>query len=213
MNEAGEVRHPIVGRIYARLSVKAEDTGQAEHRRRLLDGLSGRVVEVGAGNGLNFRHYPAGIAEVVAVEPEPYLRRLAEREAEGATVAVRVLDAVAQELPFDDGSFDAAVASLVLCEVPDQAGALSELHRVVRPGGELRFYEHVLAASPGFARVQRLADRTFWPRLSGGCHCARDTTRSIQEAGFTIERCERFRFVVSPFTRLTAPRVLGVARR
>jgi ubiquinone/menaquinone biosynthesis C-methylase UbiE len=213
MNEAGEVRHPIVARVYARLSVKADHTGQADHRRRLLEGLSGRVVEIGAGNGLNFRHYPAEVAEVVAVEPEPYLRRLAERETEKTTVAVRVVDAVAQELPFDDGSFDAAISSLVLCEVPDQAGALAELHRVVRPGGELRFYEHVVAPSPALARVQRLADRTFWPRLSGGCHCARDTTRSIQEAGFTITRCERFRFLASPLMRLTAPRVLGVARR
>jgi len=213
MNEAGEVRHPIVARLYARLGAKAEDTGQADHRHRLLGGLSGRVVEIGAGNGLNFRHYPTSVAEVVAVEPEPYLRRLAERERQHAIVAVRVVDAVAQALPFADGSFDAAVSSLVLCEVPDQAPALAEMHRVVRPGGELRFYEHVVAPSPRLARVQRFADRTFWPRLSGGCHCARDTTRSIEDAGFTIQRCERFRFLASPLMQLTTPRVLGVALR
>jgi ubiquinone/menaquinone biosynthesis C-methylase UbiE len=213
VNEAGAVRHPIVARMYARLSERAEETGQAEHRRRLLEGVAGRVLEVGAGNGLNFRHYPPSATEVVAVEPEPYLRTLAEEEARRAPVPVTVVDGVAQELPFADGSFDVAVASLVLCEVPDQAAALAELHRVVRAGGELRFYEHVLSPSPGYARVQRLADRTFWPPVSGGCHCARDTTAAIERAGFAIERVERFRFVVSPLTRLTAPRALGVARR
>lgn len=213
MNEAGQVRHPIVARLYARISERAETAGQADHRRRLLGGLSSRVLEVGCGNGLNFRHYPERVEEVVAVEPEPYLRGLAEREARSARVPIRVVDAVAQELPFEDASFDAAVVCLVLCEVPDQTPALAELYRVLRPRGELRFYEHVLARSRGFARAQRLADRTFWPRLSGGCHAARETVAAIEATGFAIESCERFRYVVSPLTRLTAPRVLGLARR
>ena len=213
MNEAGNVRHPIAARLYARISTRAEEAGQAEHRRRLLDGLSGRIVEIGAGNGLNFRHYPTTVDEVVAVEPEPHLRSLAEQAATAAPVDVRVIGAVGQELPFDESSFDAAVTSLVLCEVPDQAAALDEIRRVVRPGGELRFYEHVLARSDGMARFQRFADRTFWPRLSGGCHCARDTASAIEVAGFHIESCDRFRFVSSPVTRHTSPRILGVARR
>ena len=213
MNEAGNVRHPIAARLYARISTRAEEQGQAEHRRRLLESVTGRVIEVGAGNGLNFAHYPSSVDEVVAVEPEPHLRTMAEHAAAAASVEVRVVDAVAQELPFDDASFDVAVTSLVLCEVPDQASALRELHRVIRPGGELRFYEHVIARSPGFARVQRFLDRTFWPRISGGCHCARDTVAAIEAAGFAIDSCERFRFVTSPVTRQTSPRILGVARR
>jgi len=213
MNEAGNVRHPIAARLYARISTRAEETGQADHRRRLLEGLSGRVVEVGAGNGLNFGHYPTTVDEVVALEPEPHLRSLAEEAAAAAPVDVRVIDAVGQDLPFDDASFDVAVTSLVLCEVPDQASALAELHRVVRPGGELRFYEHVLASDPGMARFQRFADRTFWPRLSGGCHAARDTASAIEAAGFHIESCDSFRFAASPATRHTSPRILGVARR
>jgi ubiquinone/menaquinone biosynthesis C-methylase UbiE len=213
VNEAGNVRHPIAARLYARISARAEEAGQAGHRRRLLEGVSGRVLEIGAGNGLNLRHYPTSVREVTAAEPEPYLRAAAEGEAENAPVRVRVVDAVAQQLPFEDGSFDAAVTSLVLCEVPDQAAALAELRRVVRPGGELRFYEHVIARDAGFARVQRLLDRLFWPRISGGCHCARDTARAIEDAGFAIESCERFRFAASPVTRHTSPRILGVARR
>lgn len=213
MNEAGNVRHPLAARLYQRISDRAEDAGQAEHRRRLLQGVTGRVLEVGAGNGLNFRHYPDTVDEVVAVEPEPYLRSVAERAAGDAPVAIRVIDAVAQELPFEDAAFDTAVTSLVLCEVPDQASALRELHRVVRSGGELRFYEHVLARSPGFARFQRILDRTVWPRLSGGCHCARETAAAIAAAGFAVESCDRFRFVTSPFTRQTSPRILGIARR
>jgi ubiquinone/menaquinone biosynthesis C-methylase UbiE len=97
-------------------------------------GLTGRVVELGAGNALNFPHYPASVTEVVAVEPEDYLRALAEEAAAAAPITANVVDAVADHLPFADGSFDAAVASLVLYSIPDQARALAELHRVVRPG-------------------------------------------------------------------------------
>src|SRR3954471_21395108 len=126
----------------------------------MLAGLSGRVVEIGAGNGANFAHYPAAVTEVVAVEPEPFLREGAQRAAAGTPVRISVVDALGDQLPFEDASFDAAVACLVLCSVPDQARVLAELHRVVEPGGELRFYEHVHAHSqPGRAMLE-LADRS-----------------------------------------------------
>src|SRR4051794_7422805 len=112
-----------------------DELGVAAHRRELLDGLEGRVVEIGAGTGASFRHYPLGVSEVVAVEPEPYLHALATQAARGAAVPVRVVDATAEALPLDDGSCDAAVASLVLCSVADPAVALAELRRVLRPGG------------------------------------------------------------------------------
>lgn len=207
-----QVRHPIAARLFTWVSGKAEAAGQAEHRRRLLEGLSGRVVEVGAGHGLNFRHYPQGVEEVVAVEPEPYLRRLAEGNAERAPVRVRVVEGLGQRLPLEDGSFDFAVSCLVLCEVPDQAQVLREIARVLKPRGELRFYEHVLADDRPLARAQRLADRTFWPPVSGGCHAGRRTVDAIERAGFRIDRMEAFRFRPSPLMTLTAPRVLGVAR-
>src|SRR3954469_16589722 len=121
---ATSVRHPIFARLYARLAAAPDPRADA-NRRELLEGLSGRVVELGAGNGLNFRHYPATVDEVVAVEPEPYLREKAKEAAVGAPVRVRVVDGVADALPARDGEFDAAVASLVLCSVPDQAVALA----------------------------------------------------------------------------------------
>jgi ubiquinone/menaquinone biosynthesis C-methylase UbiE len=118
----------------------------------------------------------------------------------------------ADHLPGENGCFDAGVAALVLCTVPDQRSALSELFRVIRPGGELRFYEHVVADSPGQARFQRFADATFWPHLAGGCHMARDTESAIERAGFEIERCERFPFSPAPFIP-PDPHILGSARR
>ena len=151
-------RHPIWARFYARISPTMDAQGALDHRRELLAGLAGRVLEVGAGNGLNFAHYPPAVTEVLAVEPEPYLRGLAEVAARQAPVSVRVVDGSADALPAADASMDAAVASLVLCSVPDQARALAELHRVLRPGGDLRFFEHVRADTVGLARVQRLAD-------------------------------------------------------
>ena len=106
------------------------------------------MIEVGAGNGLNFPHYPADVEELVAVEPEEYLRERAVAAVRTAPVPIRVLDGVAGRLPAGDGSFDAAVVSGVLCSVPDQGSALADLRRVLRPGGELRFYEHVRGGIP-----------------------------------------------------------------
>jgi SAM-dependent methyltransferase len=209
MSEA--VHHPLFARIYALVSPQAEKAGVAGHRRELLEGLGGRVIEVGAGNGLNFAHYPPSVTEVVAVEPEPYLRSRAQEAAEAAPVPVRVVDGTADALPVGGGQFDAAVASLVLCSVPDQASALSELRRALRPGGELRFYEHVVAETPRRAAVQRRLDEWgVWPRVFGGCHVARDTVASIQAAGFAVERVRRFDFKSGP---VSIPHVIGAARR
>jgi ubiquinone/menaquinone biosynthesis C-methylase UbiE len=186
-----------------------DDRGGAENRTELLAGLTGRVVEVGAGIGSNFAYYPEGVAEVVAIEPEPYLRAKAEEAAAGAPVPVRVVDGVADALPLEDASVDAGVASLVLCSVPDQAAALAELWRVIKPGGELRFYEHVV--SNGSARrLQRALDATVWPRVAGGCHMTRDTRAAIDDAGFIVQRSRRFPF---PPGRVSLPHILGSARR
>jgi ubiquinone/menaquinone biosynthesis C-methylase UbiE len=204
-------RHPIFARLYPHISHGAERHGAAEHRRALMDGASGRVIEVGAGHGLNFPYYPPEVSEVVAVEPEPHLRSLAQNARRSAPVPVEVLDGYAERLPAGDDQFDLAVVSLVLCSVADQAAALLEIARVLRPGGQLRFYEHVISHQPRAARVQRALDATFYPAVSGGCHCARDTGTAIRAAGFQVEQEERIAFkpgAVAP----VIPHILGVAR-
>ncbi|MQA86385.1 MAG: methyltransferase domain-containing protein [Streptosporangiales bacterium] len=184
--------------------------GLAERRRELLAGLCGRVIEVGAGDGLNFAYYPEQVTAVLAVEPEPYLREIAWRNAERAAVPIEVVDGLADELPAADGAFDAAVASQLLCSVPDQHAALGEVHRVVRAGGQLRFLEHVRAGTPGLRRVQRVVDATVWPILFGGCHTGRDTVAAIEKAGFAIERLD---LPDLPIPAPASPYVLGTAHR
>jgi len=152
------VHHPLFARLYLRMASGRKAHGEDEYRRRLLAGLSGRVIEVGAGNGLNFPFYPTAVDRVLAVEPEPLLREAATNSAAEAPVPVQVVDGVSGRLPADEGSLDAAAASLVLCSVPDQHRALEEFRRVIRPGGELHFYEHVVDTRPMAARLQRLAD-------------------------------------------------------
>ncbi|MGH2800477.1 MAG: methyltransferase domain-containing protein [Thermoleophilaceae bacterium] len=213
MTGATDIRRPFFARMYPKAAARADRRGATDHRRRLLDGLSGRVVELGAGNGLNFAHYPTTVTEVVAIEPEPNLRAAAEAAAQRAAVTVTVRAGTADHLPLEDGEVDAAVASLVLCSVPDQASALAELHRVLRPGGELRFYEHVIARCQPKRTILQLADRSgLWPAIAGGCHPARDTGAAIEAAGFTIERSERFGFSASA-VEPSVPHILGVARR
>jgi SAM-dependent methyltransferase len=208
---AGAVHHPIFARLFDRL-VRRADPAQGEHRRELLAGLAGRVVEVGAGNGINFANYPPAVTEVVAVEPEAYLRQKAAAAGAAAPIPVTVVDGLADALPLQDASCDAAVASLVLCSVPDQSWALREIARVLKPGGELRFYEHVLAQDPKVARRQNRIER-IWTVCGGGCHPNRDTPAAIKAAGFEIESCRRFSFKPGPLMTVVEPHVIGTARR
>ena len=213
MADTSDLDQPRFARLYIRCAERAERRGATEHRRRLLAGLSGTVLELGAGHGLNFPHYPPGVTEVVAVEPEPALRAAAARAAASAPVPVRVMAGVADHLPLEDGSVDAAVASLVLCSVPDQRLALTELRRVLRAGGELRFYEHVIARSgPRRLLLQALDHSGLWPKLAGGCHPARDTGKAIEQAGFGIESSELIMFSTSSLEP-KIPYLLGAARR
>jgi ubiquinone/menaquinone biosynthesis C-methylase UbiE len=205
--EPRSVRHPLFARVYARVG-HLMDAEIGDHRQRLLAALSGRVLEVGAGNGLNFPYYPATVSEVLAVEPEPYLRRLALAAARQAPVPIRVVDGTAEALPIPDASFDAVVASLVLCTVTDPDQALAEVRRVLRPGGRLRFYEHVRGTDPRLARWQDRLERP-WGWLVGGCHPNRDTVAAIAAAGLQVVQLDRFDLAAMP--ALARPHVLGVA--
>jgi ubiquinone/menaquinone biosynthesis C-methylase UbiE len=205
------VQNPLFARWFARYGARNEERGNRELRRELVAGLTGRVMEVGAGTGLNFPHYPASVVEVVAVEPEPYLRSRTMEAASAAPVPIRVVVGTAADLPAADGEFDAVVVSGLLCSVPSAADALLEFRRVLRPGGELRFYEHVRSRDPAFALGQALAD-LVWPRLLGGCHAGRDTGAAIGRV-FAIQSCRGFRFPPGARFYPVAPRILGVARR
>jgi len=210
---ATDLRRTQFARMYLRNSKTAEMRGATEHRRRLLAGLRGRVVEVGAGHGLNFAHYPSAVTEVIAIEPEPTLRAAAEHAASTNTVPVRVLPGLADHLPMADAGVDAAVTSLVLCSVPDQQRALAEIHRVLKPEGELRFYEHVIPNCQPRRTLLQIADHSgLWPRIAGGCHPARDTTTAIQQAGFDIEAIERIMFAATRFEP-RIPYIIGIARK
>ncbi|MGX1545774.1 class I SAM-dependent methyltransferase [Streptomyces adustus] len=181
------VHHPLFARYYARVSVTAETRfGMGRVRERLLAGLSGRVIEIGAGNGLNFAHYPRTVSEVVAIEPERLLRHAAMEAALRSEVPVDVVPGAAEALPVKSEAFDAVVFSLVLCSVRDVGRALAEARRVLRPGGQVRFFEHGRGGGPVMTATQRLLDRTVWPRLAGGCHLAGDPVGALRDAGFLI---------------------------
>jgi SAM-dependent methyltransferase len=200
---------PLFARCLARSAAISERKGADGYRRRLLAGLAGRVIEVGAGTGINFRHYPRAVAEVLAVEPEPNLRAMAEAAAHESPVPVRVVAGTAEALPAQDGSIDAGVSAGLLCSVPDPAAALTELARVIRPGGELRFYEHVISRR----RRGALLPRGLWERAMGGCRTSRDTAAAIAHAGFDVQSIERFTFHPTLLDFPVAPKILGRARR
>lgn len=202
------MKHSVFARVYPRVAAWAEAAGAAEHRRELLGGATGRVIEVGAGHGANFPHYPTGVNEVLAVEPEPALRAQAGRAAQAAPVPVTVVGGMAEALPAATSSFDVAVTSLALCSVRDVRMALAEIRRVLRSGGQLRFYEHIRSHDRSFARYQRLAD-VLWPLFSGGCHLVRPTDELIAASGFTVTEARYFRFPAAAVPM--SPHVLGRA--
>lgn len=203
--------HPVFARIYRRLAASMERRGGDEHRRRLLAGLQGTVLEVGAGHGINFPYYPPEVDRIVAVEPEPHLREAAEDAARHAPTAVDVHAGRAERLPFEADAFDAVVVSLMLCSVDDQDVVLEEIVRVLRPGGQLRVYEHVRSSRPRLARAQRAVD-VVWPYVAGGCRTSHDTRSRIEQAGFVWDEIDEFRFPESRLPLPTSPHVLGHAR-
>ena len=182
------VDNPFFARLWTTMSGH-----EPESLRRLrvdnLAGLTGRVLEVGAGTGTNFEYYPAGVTEVIALEPERRLAEVAREAASTAPVPVIVSTATIEEFGAEQ-SFDAVVCSLVLCSVDDPDEVVRQLYSMLKPGGELRYLEHV--AGVGLrAALQKVADATVWPRLLGNCHTHRNTEASIAAAGFSVDGSRR----------------------
>jgi SAM-dependent methyltransferase len=185
------VDNPFFARLWTFLSAHETESIQ-RLRRENLAGLSGRVLEVGAGTGTNFAFYPATVSEVVAVEPERRLAALAREAAETAAAPVMVSTDTVEQFAASSGGepFDAVVCSLVLCSIGDPDDVLRQLLSLLRPGGELRYLEHVASSGPR-ARLQKVADATIWPRLLGNCHTHRHTEESIVDAGFQVSGARR----------------------
>jgi ubiquinone/menaquinone biosynthesis C-methylase UbiE len=207
--------HPIFAKVYDRLLAGSERAGLAQMRQELLAEASGRTIDVGAGTGHNLPHYTDAVTELVLAEPDPHMAvRLREHLAEEPPPLERVtvIEAGAEELPYDDGSFDTVVATLVLCTVPDQAASLAELRRVLRSDGKLLFLEHVRSDSKAGAWWQDRVERP-WGFFAGGCHPNRDTAGALAGAGFGLDRLDRVTFPAAGVTPWMKPVIRGVARR
>lgn len=205
--------HPIFARFYDRLLAGTEGAGLGDMRHDLLASATGRVLELGAGTGLNLEHYTGAVTELVMTEPDPHMaQRLRERLAEdpGAVRNASVVEAPAEDLPFDNDSFDTVVATLVFCTVEDPLRALTEARRVLVEGGRLLYLEHVRSESAKLARWQNRLERP-WGFFAGGCHPNRDTGQLLADAGFWIDSLENDRLPKAP--RIVRPMIRGIARR
>ncbi len=184
---------------------RGDDCRPTWQRDRLLRALGGTVLEIGAGDGVKLTCYPAEVDEIVLVEPDPFLRATARIASAACATPSRILDGDPARLPVPDASYDAVVCSLILCCTPQLETTLAEVRRVLRRGGELRFYEHQRSDLPAVALAQSVVT-PLWSRVSGGCHLSRDIVTAIRRAGFIVERLDRFTFCHVTHT-------IGAARR
>jgi ubiquinone/menaquinone biosynthesis C-methylase UbiE len=208
----GRLYEATWGRLFAAMydrSLRAtEEGGLREMRRELLAAAGGRVVELGAGTGVNLDLYPQRVEELVVVEPDPHMaRRLRVKLAE-STRSAGVVETPAERLPFEDASFDTAVATLVLCTVPDPAAVLAEAARVLKPGGRLLFVEHVRADDAGLARWQDRLEKP-WRFLGDGCHCNRDTLATLSASRLQVGTVEKGQ--LSKMPQIIRPLICGRA--
>jgi ubiquinone/menaquinone biosynthesis C-methylase UbiE len=197
--------------VYDRGLKATEDAGLREMRREVLAGASGRTIDIGAGTGVNIELFPPLVTELVLAEPDPHMAAKLRPKLRASGVEAKLIEAPAEQLPFEPASFDTAVFTLVLCTVPDPAAALAEAARILRPGGKLLFVEHVRSEDPGLARWQDRLEKP-WRFLADGCHCNRDTVGQIEASPFELGVVERGRLpktapIVRPLIRGSATRL------
>jgi ubiquinone/menaquinone biosynthesis C-methylase UbiE len=186
----------------------AERAGLRQQRHDLLAQATGATIEIGAGTGLNLPHYPRSVTRLVLIEPEPQMARRLRRRAAGSGRDVEIIEATAGQLPLPDASFDTAVVTFALCSVPDEQAALGEIARVLAPGGQLLFLEHVRSADPVIAAKQ---DKMPFPYPLVGCHPNRDTLREIEASPLTVESVRGGELPKAP--AIERPMLVGTARR
>jgi len=186
---------------------KSEKAGLTDMRRALVGKAAGSVLEIGAGTGANLAHYGPSVPSLTVTEPDVFMLRRLERRVTGSSVSVCALRAPAEDLPFEDGTFDTVVSTLVLCGVDDQPRAVREIRRVLRPGGRFLFFEHVRATDTNAARKQ---DRMNWlNRAVVCCDCNLPTLDTIEAAGFEVTELEHTELPKAPsFAR---PAIIGAA--
>ena len=202
--------NPLFAALYDRMMASTERAGLADRRAGLLAQARGETLELGAGTGLNLRHYPPGVTALVLAEPDAAMARRLRKRAAGAERAVEVVEAPAERLPFPDARFDTAVVTLVLCTVADPRRALDEIARVLKPGARLLFVEHVRAPGARLATWQDRLERP-WGWVAGGCHPNRDTLDTLEASALSVESVEHGVLPKSP--PLVRPLLAGTAVR
>ncbi len=203
----------LMAALYDRLMRRSEEACLAQWRAELLQDLQGEVLEVGAGTGAGLPHYPEAVTRLVLAEPDPHMRRRLRARCGSSRLprVVEVSDASLEALPMAAASFDAVVASLVLCSVLDLRAALAEIFRVLRPGGLFVFLEHVAAdQNPTRLKWQGRVE-PIWKRVAGNCHLTRQTEEAILASGFQIERIKRES--MRKAMPLARPSIRGAARK
>ena len=202
------IRRRLFAAFYDRVSKRSEEAGLRDERRRLLAAAEGATLEIGAGTGLNLEHYPDGVTRLVLAEPDEHMRRRLARRATEASPSVELVDADVERLPFSDASFDTVVVTFVLCSVPRQDSALSEIGRVLKPGGRLLFLEHVRSDDEQVAKWQ---DRVTPLYNLVGCNPNRDTLSAIEASPLAVENVEHGEVPKAP--KVERPLIVGTARR
>jgi ubiquinone/menaquinone biosynthesis C-methylase UbiE len=202
------LRKKFFAATYDSMSRKTEAAGLRDMRHGLISDAGGSVLEIGGGTGANLKHYDGKLDSLVVTEPEPAMLRRLQSKARDEAPLAKIMRAPAEDLPFEDASFDTVVSTLVLCGVDDQARSVREIRRVLKPGGTLLFIEHVRSDDSSLARFQ---DRMNWlNRLVVNCDCNRPTLSTIEDAGFTISRLEQTTLPKAP--KFVRPLIVGSAQ-